>query len=265
MSICRFCGLESEGQLFDQWVRPTFTDWDKLLPGDIICDTCAFWFDEASEKLMQRMSKDKPQRMRTYSHFIVNNEWIPLSKANKTEMVTLLLGNTFPELAVIAMSGQKHIAFRAIRNPPGSDAGWVQFEEQRIFVEPQALADILVLVETLYTVFSKGEIESGDYNAQRIMQFGIDRWQMLEAQVKPLRGKPIFLLALFLAQRSDDARGITPDGSDSTADDLAGYPAGIQEPLPDEHLGTVRGADSQRGLHQQPGEVRQLSLWEDER
>jgi hypothetical protein len=71
---------------FDDWVKESFTDWDKLLPGDSICSDCLFWFDESSETLMQRVGKDRPQKMRNYSHFIVNGDWIPCSKADKARV-----------------------------------------------------------------------------------------------------------------------------------------------------------------------------------
>ncbi len=120
MGTCRFCGEEVEGGVaFDQWVKPTFTDFDKLLPGDAVCPGCLFWFDEASTVLQTHFGKDVPQRIRNYSHFIVNGDWLPLSKADKSAMTALLLNPPFPELAAIASSGQKHIVFRAVRNPPG--------------------------------------------------------------------------------------------------------------------------------------------------
>lgn len=120
---CRFCGGNGEGIQFQDWVKPTFTDRDKLLPGEIVCNACLFWFEEASQELANITGKDKPQRMRNYSHFVVNGEWIPLSKGDKARMVELLTSEPFPELAAIADSGQKHIVFRARRNPQGSKAG----------------------------------------------------------------------------------------------------------------------------------------------
>jgi hypothetical protein len=263
---CRFCGAETaEGIPFDQWVKPTFTDWDKLLPGDCICADCQFWFDESSAALAERVGKDKPQRMRNYSHFVLNGAWIPLTKGDKAQMVGLLLGESFPELAAIAVSGQKHIVFRAVRNPPGGSAGWAQFEEQRMWVDSAALRSLLDTAQALYAGFSKSEIESGQYQPHRILQFGIERWQLLEARVKSQRGSLLFQLALFLAQRSDDDSGIEAAGDGTPAGNLARDTGGLQEPLPDEHLGAVRKPNPQRGLHQQPGEIRQLALFPNER
>src|SRR3990167_4264244 len=255
--ICRFCGQEGDiGTPFDRWVKPTFTDWDKLLPGDSVCDRCLFWFDEANVELMRHFGKDKPQRMRNYSHFIVNGEWFPLSKADKKEMARLLLEGPFPELATIAVSGQKHIVFRAQYNSAGGDAGWLQFEEERVWINRPQMAWLLSLIEALYTIFSKAEIETGEYNPQRIMQFGLSRWQALEQQIRPVCGSLLFSLAIFLAQRSEDGNGdIEAAGGAAAAGNLARHPGGLQEQIPDEYLGTVPESDRERGLHQQSGEI----------
>jgi hypothetical protein len=200
---CRICGKKGDGLRFSEWVRPTFTNWDKLYPGDIICHECLFWFNEKSEELAARVGKDKPQRMRNYSHFLVDGEWKPLSKAEKVTMRELLLSSPFPELAVIAESGQKHIAFRARRNHGGSDSGWVQFEEQAIFIVPRRLASVLDVIESLYISFAKSEIETGRYAGYRIMRFGLEEWNRLEDQIKEWRGSMLFRLALFLAQKKE--------------------------------------------------------------
>lgn len=264
--ICRICGQPGEGQAFDEWVRPTFTDWDKLQPGDILCDACAFWFEEQSQELAGLTGKDKPQRMRNYSHFIKSGAWTPLSKGDKARMRELLLDPPFPELAAVADSGQKHIVFRAPRNPPGALAGWVQFEEQAVFVEPTELARLLAIVEALYLGFSKAEIGAGSYAQHRIQKFGLAAWHDLESQIRPERGRPLLDLALFLAQKreetSDNANdGRTREGGRPAGRRVARGAGGVQEPVPDEHLDPVRGPDPSGGLHEQSGEVRQLALF----
>lgn len=259
--ICRICGNRAvKGQPFDEWVRPTFTDWDKLVPGDAICSDCLFWFEEQSEELARRVGKEKPQRMRNYSHFIVAGEWIPLSKGDKGRMQVLLLGEPFPELAAIAMSGQKHIAFRAQRNPPDAKAGWVQVEEQALYLNPEELRSLLCAVEALYTGFSKSEIETGDYAGYRILKYGLEEWQALETEVAPQRGSLLFALALFLAQKGQAGGRNKRAGYRAVGDSMAGDPGGLQEPLPDEYLAAVRGSAPQRGLHEQPGQMCQLAL-----
>lgn len=262
--ICRICGQTSSGIQFVDWVRPTFTDWDKLQPGTIICADCQFWFEERSKELACLVGKDKLQRMRNYSHFIVDGQWIPLSKGDKIRMAELLLGIPFPELAIVADSGQKHIAFRARRNPPESTSGWVQFEENALFVNPGDLCRLLYQIETLYDGgFAKYEIGSSTYNPYRIQRFGITAWYSIEEQLCHARGSLLFRLALFLAQKGvkrERPRKLASAGSGVADGDLAGHSGGLQVALPDEYLAAVRGSDPQRRVHEQPGEVRQLSL-----
>jgi len=258
--VCRFCGQQSNGDDFQVWVKPTFTDHDKLLPGDIVCDDCLFWFEEKSAELATKVSKDKPQRMRNYSHFIIGGEWMPLSKGDKTTMTKLLLATPFPELAAIAESGQKHIVFRATRNSAGGKAGWVQFEEQSLWLEPDELRIVLDVVEPALSVFSKSEIGSGNYLLHRIMTYGLETWQKLETIVKPLRGGLFFSLVIFLAQKREDDNA--RNSSRFTRSDMAGDEQRVQESLPPDDMGATREHGEGSGLHQQSRQVHQLPMFE---
>jgi hypothetical protein len=197
---CVACGNNSYGVQFMIWVRPTFVDFDKLHPGTILCDACRFCFEDGNEVLQNRLGRDKPQRMRNYSHFVLDGIWVPVSKGEKPRMIQLLRSQA--DVAVIADSGQKHIIFRA-------KLGWWQFEEQSIRPDWPHLESLIVNVGILLSVFSKSEIEHGSYSAQRIRQFGISAWRELEMTIiKPERGSALFLLALFLAQKGEsDAPG----------------------------------------------------------
>lgn len=194
--VCRTCGGESIGLLFSEWVRDTFTDRDKLLPGEIICHACLFCFAEQSELLAKKVGKDKPQRMRNYSHFVMNGEWFPLSKGDKARMRELLLIS--PQVVIIADSGQRHIAFRARR-------GWWQFEEQAMLPCPALLESLLEPVESLYQVgASKSEIESGHYSQKSIQAIGVANFLRLDGKIKNHRGSLSLKLALFLAQKESE-------------------------------------------------------------
>jgi len=195
-SQCWLCG----GPAFDpisrkEFAKPTFTDHDKVAcpDSDVVCGACVFCHDERSELLASLVGKDKPQRMRNYSHFVVGGKWIPLSKGDKSRMAELLMRG--PELAVIALSGQKHLIFRA-------QPGWWQVEEQSALPFPDKLQDLLVIIEGLYVGgFSKTEIETGGYKQHWVRKFGLSDWWTLESQIKPERGTLPFQLALFLAQK----------------------------------------------------------------
>jgi len=194
--VCRCCGLEGRGLHFEKWVPDTFTNWDSLRGGQIICEACQFCFTDRNEPLTRKTGKDKPQRMRNYSHFVTGKgEWIPCSKGDKRRMRELLADE--PAVAIIAVSGQKHIIFRA-------QEGWWQFEEQTLRPFPADLARLLGIVEQLYAGFSKADIETGRYPQHRIILFGVARWRELESEIKRARGTVRLSLALFLAQKEED-------------------------------------------------------------
>ena len=227
--LCCICGQKSFGLPFQQWVRPTFTDWDKILHGDIICQRCQFAFEEQSILLAEKLGKDKPQRMRNYSHFVVSGQWVPLSKSEKSRMVEILRGEF--DLAVIAVSGQKHILFRAVPRI-------VQYEEQRLHDLPTALR-LLGPVTEMYTAgFSKQEIASGRYHPEKLIAF--PKWYELERELRPHRGSLAFEMAIFLAQREEpNGEQHSGIGISSPAGDLAGNPRWIQKPLSGHHLAAV--------------------------
>jgi hypothetical protein len=242
--VCRLCGTEGVGVPFGAWAKETFTDGDKLRPGEIVCHACQFCAAEAVEELTRRVgqwwpdaraalavNQDRieawrrkkrtppdampepreigvqamwggyavPQKFRNYSHFVVRGVWVPLSKGDKAQMRGLLLST--PDVALIAVSGQKHLFFR-------SAPGWWQIEEQFARPFPEQLTATLALIEPLYQGgITKAEIESGRYEPRRVLAYGLDVWHYAEQQIMPLRGTLRLQLALFLAQKGD------PDGT----------------------------------------------------
>lgn len=258
--VCRACGAEGVGTPFGRWVRPTFNDHDKMLPGEIVCAACLFCFDEVSPLLTRMTGRDKMQRMRNYSHFVMDGRWIPLTKGEKRRMVELLRQE--PEAAVIAVSGQKHIIFRA-------RPGWWQIEEHGTLPFPDVLWPLMETVEALYNGgFGKGEIETGRYASHRMMKFGAGAFIELEARLRPHRGTLPLEFALFLAQKdeTDDEGlrglpGAVPGGAESADPAVEGNPGGLQAEVRAEHLAAVRGQHPLGGLHGKPEQVRQLDLF----
>jgi len=262
--VCRFCENYGEGELFSKWVKPTFTNFDQAKEGTIVCNDCLFWFDESSALLQGATGKEKPQRMRNYSHFVVSGQWTPLSKGDKGKMKAMLLGHPFPELAVIADSGQKHLVFRAKRNEAGGAQGWVQFEEHSLWLEPIKLKGLLDLIEPALAIFSKGEIETGAYSQHRILQYGLAEFIVLEGKLKLHRGSLLFNLAIFLSQREETngARSNEADGGGLDLVRMAGSANGLQTEVRADDLGTSRKQRERGGdLDQQPRQVRQLALF----
>jgi len=208
---------------------------------------------EKSEVLASIVGKDKPQRMRNYSHFVLDGEWIPLSKSDKRRMLDILLSS--PEVAIISESGQKHLIAR-------SQAGRWQFEEQKVIPDADALRSLASLVEDLYNAgFSKREILSGGYSVRRIMNAGADWWQRLEERCKESRRSAMFELAVFLAQK-----GVGDGSVGSLREPGVGVVEGdgcrLQEALREGDMGPVPVEDGGGGHgYEQPPEIGQLALF----
>lgn len=190
--ICRITGTQSKGVFFDKWVKDTFNDSSFLFKGNIISNEALFCFDEASELIMQKTGKDKPQRFRTYSHIITkNNDWLCLTKADKKQIATLIKTDNIKVLC-LTDTGQKHIFFK-------HKIGFWQLDET--FIQPniplfeQLHSDMLALINI---GFGQEQIKTGNYNHSTILKVGLEVWQELESKLSKFRGEPIFDLAAWL-------------------------------------------------------------------
>lgn len=212
---CRTCGQRGSGAAFSSWVRPTFTDHDILRPGEIVCQACLFCFDEQSTLLQQMTGRDKPQRMRTYSHFVTDaGEWIVLTKADKPRMRELLLSEG-TRLAAIAESGQKHVLLR-------TRPGFWQIELSTIEPDRDRLIALLALTDEAYTLgATKEAIQTGRYDAGSLSRMGPAAYRRLERALAPFRGSALFDLACFLTQKQGDVMAMShrqsPEDHDGTA------------------------------------------------
>jgi hypothetical protein len=195
--ICRITGKESTGLNFGDWVKDTFTDHSYLYPGTIISNEALFCFEESSELIAQKVNKEKPQRFRTYSHIVVNDEWYVLTKAQKKEIYDLIINNE-PDVCVISDSGQRHLLFK-------HKIGTWQFEDQFIQRDKETLTKIKLFGdELLNNNFSKAEMLSGNYIQHRVMKYGVKKWREVENELKQFRGSAIFDLAIWLSKKVDN-------------------------------------------------------------
>lgn len=218
---CYLCG----GPAFDP--RPlsilpkaTFTDYN-VARGDVtagICAACAWWMQEKNTDLQTLLGRDKPQKARNYSLFLTSGPEdhkcaLALSKAQKREMATLLLDDAgVPEVAIVAVSGQKHLVFKARVNPPGQQAGWVMFEEQHLWLDQRQFAVLFNAVQALYRArYSKEAIETGRYTFYP----DSDRatWREYDPVVRTRRGSVDLSLAVYLVQLE------APDGDEMQGDE----------------------------------------------
>lgn len=185
---CWLCGGDTsgKGQPVKKAIKPTFTNIDlsRAPQSKSICPGCTFCLTY--------------RELRNYS-IIATEEG--LRHPSRPEMRELLLDPPEPPFVFcIATSGQKHLTFRT-QVAYTRDGYPVQYEETPVCVDRTILREWLDAVEMLYAVFSKAEILSGNYNQNRIRQFGLQRFQEIEAQIAPHRGNRLFDLAVFVAQK----------------------------------------------------------------
>lgn len=200
--VCAVCGVACDVTCPAPF-SDVFTDYDKLRypDSDRVCVACAFAFAES----VNLPNRDKPQRIRNYSHFVVDGRWLYCTKGDKEVMQSVLFNPpTGPWLAVIAESGQKHILFRARVNTTPSPYV-VQFEETRVTTTAEELRTLVEWIEALCRGFSKTMVRDNTYPIHTINRFGVDRWRKLEERIAPYRGTRLFALALFLA-RTENSR-----------------------------------------------------------
>ena len=187
--ICRITGRAGKGIPFERWVKETFTDHAYLKPGDIISNEALLCFDESSLEIQQKTGRDKPQRFRTYSHFVADGTWYCLTKADKQRMIALL---PTASLVCITDTGQRHILFKH------KDGMW-QLDE--MFVRPDIETFTFLhssMMALLALGFSQEEIRSGNYSQVRIAKAGVDSWRELETKLRPYRGTQIFTFTSWL-------------------------------------------------------------------
>lgn len=188
---CYLCGLETGGVGLprSRVIKATFTDHGLARAGnsDSVCSSCAFCLAY--------------RELRNYS-ILATGEWI-MHPARHDLRAWLLVPPGPPFVFCVAKSGQKWVHIRG-EVAYSRELFPVQFEETRVYVEPDKFKAILGPVEELYNGgFSKAEIETGQYSQKRIMDYGIQGWREKEDQVKPHRGGRQFGLAVFAARREE--------------------------------------------------------------
>lgn len=266
---CWLCGLPlpDAGVPTKDAIKPTFMDHDKArCPASRhLCPGCAWSFSEA----VPMAGRDKPQRLRNYSHIVQNGVWQCLSKAQKAEMrAALCQPPAGPWLGVIAVSGQKHIIFRA-PVAEGRDNAVIQVEEARVAYAPDDLAALATAVTTLLNLdFSKAEIADGHYLTHRIARAGLAVWREHEERIRPRRGTALLDLAVFLAQKeTTNDRDIDRPATDGCRPHVHSAPLhqlGHVGAATTEVLGHHGDDDGERGASdEQPVALAQLRLLPD--
>lgn len=188
--ICWLCGGETGGRGIPtkKGIKDTFTDhpWARGQGSKSLCAGCTFCLGN--------------RNLRNYSILATADGLRHPGRADWREI--LLHPPEPPFVACLAVSGQKHLSFKAPVNL-SREVFTVALEEQMVEIVPAKLAACLEAVENLYLYFTKDEIATGRYSQHRIQECGLARWQELETAVEPWRGTRLFELALFVAQKQD--------------------------------------------------------------
>lgn len=188
---CWLCGGQTKhrGLPAKKAILDTFTDRDKARwpKSKSVCPGCVLCLSHLS--------------LRNYSILATEQG---LRHPTRAEIRGLLLDPPEPPFVLcIAVSGQKHLHFRA-QVAYSRDGYPVQMEETSVCVWRRPLAEWMEAIESLYTVFSKEEIRTGRYSQGRIKQYGLEKFQEVEAGLAPHRGTRLFDLAVFVAQKIEE-------------------------------------------------------------
>lgn len=194
---CWLCGgvTSGHGQPVKKAIKPTFTnvDMSRASASKSVCPGCVFCLSF--------------RELRNYSILATGKG---LKHPTRPEMRDWLLSPPEPPFVLcVAVSGQKHLTFRA-QVAYSRDGYPVQYEETPVYIDRPALAMMLDLIEQLYAVFTKAEILSGQYGQSRIRQFGLGEFQRIEVDLAPYRGSRLFDLSVFVAQKQE-APAVEPE------------------------------------------------------
>jgi CRISPR type IV-associated protein Csf1 len=187
-TTCWLCGGETggKGMSIKKAIKPTFTDhpFARGHGSSYICPGCALCLSA--------------RELRNYSILATADK---LFHPTRAEWRDILINPPAPPFVMcLAVSGQKHLTFKAPVNLE-RERFTVLLEERPIFAAPDRIEQIIEAVEALYIYFSKDEILTGRYSQHRIKECGLSKWERLEAEIECWRGRPLFDLALFVAQK----------------------------------------------------------------
>ena len=188
---CFLCGEQTDDGIQVKHVfSDVFTDWNRSrYPiGTHVCPACAFTI---------LTNPDGRVSLRNFSFVAADKLYLP----NRIEMRQFLLEPPEPPfLIVLAVSQKKHLAFKGAVGY-SRDIFTVMLEETEVIVNRKEFARLLDVVEHFLFAFTKTEIITGKYNQQRVLKFGVDRWEWFEERLKPYRGTELLNVVMFVAQK----------------------------------------------------------------
>jgi hypothetical protein len=204
---CYLCGAALGDAAFPTSARFKDEDWTAhglaaCAASEWLCEACAY---SLQEKISRPDLWPKPFRMRCQTQYVAGDRWTVMGLSDKARMAAILLDPpAAPWLLCMTDSplSASHTLFRTPVNRPGASGWGVMLGNVLVIGDAQTLRMLLDAVEALYAAgHGKNAISTGDYRTKWINAQGVESWATLEAAIAPWRGRPLFDLAVFLAQK----------------------------------------------------------------
>lgn len=211
--LCWLCGGETEGAAWrrEDALSPSFTRVQLAAAphSAIVCEPCAYF---ASGDAWRQYVAAHPERglkaghavgWRSYSHLFTPDGHETPTRARWRAL--LLDPPAGPYLAVIALTGQKHLLYRG---HVADSRTWIAVlvEEDGLYFPRDLFAQTLSVVEALLTLgCSRDEIANGQYSPGRVKPADVAQWKPLaDAAAGVRRAAPAVLsLACWCAHRGE--------------------------------------------------------------
>lgn len=194
---CCVCGkLTRVGFKAKDYIKNArFTNFDILQEptSQVICENCATCISNAD---LRR------------KNFIADKNHIEFLQKNDVENVIFDLKNHVESEFVVCMtqSFKKHNSFKATVNIDASKFV-VQLEDDKFTIDTQIHKHLYDVMNEMYLFFSKDEIATGDYNYISLKEFGLDKFNYCENEIKSYRASMVFdfLLYILNSERRNEA------------------------------------------------------------
>lgn len=167
-----------------------------------VCAACAFfavgatWQAWLADARAPKVKAWTQASWRSYGHFFRLGPTPHECPSNARWRELLLEPPEPPFLAVLSLTGQKNLIFRAAV-AQDRDCYPLQVEEDRAVVRRADLAECVGAVESaLAAGLGREEIATGEAHQARILALGIRRWRAIEATLAPWRRRAPMLLGL---------------------------------------------------------------------
>lgn len=222
--VCWLCGGETQGigwPLAKAISLDTFTNHDlaKSPQSDTVCQACAMmlssegwarYVDAYPGRGFLKFFPEKEGKKPRQFNWLYSSHLFALGRhegPGRKQWREHLLNPPEPPFAfVLAVSGKKHLAFRAVI-ATNRDTFPILFEETPVFIVRERFARLLADFERLYNLgFSKDSIVSGQYHHGQMQKVGLAIWREAEKPMSAWRAlTPQWLsVAHFVAQREDN-------------------------------------------------------------